>query len=65
MFQWILTLEVGCTTVARRTEVRLVVMLLDVEVWILCAFTGLMMCILDLIWNSEKCCMIFDILLSA
>jgi hypothetical protein len=35
MFQWILTLEVGCTTVARRTEVRLVVMLLDVEVWIL------------------------------
>jgi hypothetical protein len=49
-----LKLEVGCTMVARRTEVRLVVMLLDVEVWILCAFTDLMMCILDLIWNSEK-----------
>jgi hypothetical protein len=55
MFQWILTLKAGCTTVARRTEVRLVVMLLDVEVWILCPFTDLMMSILDLIWNSEKC----------
>ena len=55
MFQRLVTLEVGCTTVARRTEVRLVVMLLDVEVWILCPFTDLMMSILDLIWNSEKC----------
>ena len=36
MFQRLVTLEVGCITVARRTEVRLVVMLLDAEVWILC-----------------------------
>jgi hypothetical protein len=43
---------VGCTTVARRTEVRLVVMVLDVEVWILCAITDLMICIIDLIWDS-------------
>jgi hypothetical protein len=56
MFQWILMLEAdGFGYVARRTEVRLVVMLLDVEVWILYVFTDLMMCILDLIWNSEKC----------
>jgi hypothetical protein len=56
MFQWILMLETdGFGYVARRTEVRLVVMLLVVVVWILYVFIDLMMCILDLIWNSEKC----------